>query len=285
VAIVYEKLKNWRFDDVVQDYSWRDTVIYALGIGFGADPSNEDELRFLLEDRLVAFPTMATVLGLTPGWLAHPETGVDYLKVLHAEQQVRLYRPIPAHGTLKARTRILDIIDKGASKGAIVVNERKLYASDDSHLATVLTSSFCRADGGFGGPVTKGPEPHRIPEEPAHATLDLPTSRRSALIYRLSGDLNPIHGDPAIARRAGFKEPILHGLCTYAMAGRAVVSQYCREAPARLKALDVRFSAPVYPGETLRVELWRQGTTVSFRVRVVERDVVVLNNGRAEVED
>src|SRR5882757_4351263 len=181
MAIVYEKLKNWHFDDVVQTYTWRETVIYALAIGFGHDPTSEDDLRFLLEDRLLAFPTMATVVGLTPGWLANPQTGVDYLKVLHAEQQLRLHRPIPAHGSVTARTRIVEIIDKGASKGAIVVNERKLYAGagEDSHLATVTTSSFCRADGGFGGPVTNGPDPHKIPGEAAHATVDLPTSRRS----------------------------------------------------------------------------------------------------------
>src|SRR5215210_1039170 len=195
MAIDYAKLKAWRFDDVAQSYGWRDTVIYALGVGFGADPTDAHGLRYLLEDRLQAFPTMATVLGLVPGWLANPATGVDYLKVLHAEQRMRLHRPLPAHGSIHCRSRVAEVIDKGSGRGAIVITDRDLYTADDAHVATVTTSSFCRADGGFDGPVTQGSPPHGIPAEPAHATIDLATSRRAALIYRLSGDLNNIHAD------------------------------------------------------------------------------------------
>src|SRR5215217_5557509 len=142
MAIDYAKLKSWHFDDVVQDYSWRDTVIYALGVGFGVDPTDEQGLRYLLETRLHAFPTMVTVLGLTPGWLASPATGVDYRKVLHAEQRMRLHRSLAARGSIECRSQVTEIIDKGSSKGAIVITERNLFADGGVHVATVTTSSF-----------------------------------------------------------------------------------------------------------------------------------------------
>jgi acyl dehydratase len=285
MTIDYLKLKNLQFADVARTYTAQDTILYALGIGFGSDPTSAPDLRYLLEDRLIAFPTQATVLGLTPGWLADPELGVDYLKVLHGEQRLTLHRPLPAQGTVKCKTRVVEVIDKGEGRGAIVINERVLYETPgDARLATVITSSFCRANGGFGGPVRRGHDPHPLPEEDPQEVEDYVSSRRSALIYRLSGDLNPIHADPEVARRAGFKEPIMHGLCTYAIAGRAVVAKYCNQDPTRLRSLDVRFSAPAYPGETLRVELWRSGRIVSFRMRALERNVLILNNGRAEFD-
>jgi acyl dehydratase len=284
MAINYKTLKNWEFDEFVHEYNHRDTILYALGLGFGTEPTDLGQLRYLLEDRLVAFPTMAVVIGLKAGWLAMPGTGVDYMKVLHGEQCLRIHRQIPSAGGVLSRTRVKEVVDKGKSKGAVVYTERHLYSRPDHELlATVTTASFCRADGGFGGPITKGPDPHPIPAGAPQHTIDLTTSRRAALIYRLSGDWNAIHGDPAAAKEAGFPVPILHGLCTYGVAGRAIVQQYCAGDGSRLTTLDVRFTAPVFPGETLRTECWRDGSIISFRSRALERDVIVLNHGRAEI--
>ena len=285
MTIDYHNLKNWHFDDFTQTYTKNDSILYALGIGFGSDPTDRHHLRYLLEDGLLAFPTMAVVIGLKPGWLASAGTGVNYLRVLHAEQALRIHRPLPAEGRVISRTRVTEVVDKGAAKGAIVFTERTLHAEQhDEILATVTTASFCRANGGFGGPVTKGPDPHPLPSSPAQFSVDIPTSRRAALIYRLSGDFNLVHGDPDVARAAGFSEPILHGLCTYAIAGRAIIEAACGHDAGRLISLAVRFSAPVYPGETLRTEMWRDGDVISFRTTVPGRDnVVVLNNGRAEI--
>ena len=143
--------------------------------------------------------------------------------------------------------------------------------------------TFCRADGGFGGPSGPVKEPHPIPQTAPHHVCDLPTLPQAALIYRLSGDYNPLHADPAYAQKAGFRMPILHGRCTFSIAGHAILRTCCGYDAARFKSMAGRFSAPVYPGETIRTEMWRDGATVSFRARVVERDIVVLDNGLAEL--
>jgi acyl dehydratase len=150
-------------------------------------------------------------------------------------------------------------------------------------IATATQTTFCRGDGGFGGPPREAPPVHAIPERPPDHVCDLTTRPETALIYRLSGDPNPLHVDPAVAKAAGFPRPILHGLATFGIAGHAILKTVCGYDPARLTAIAGRFSAPVFPGDTIRTELWRDGAVVSFRARVVERDVVALNNGRAEV--
>jgi acyl dehydratase len=147
----------------------------------------------------------------------------------------------------------------------------------------VTQTIFCRGDGGFGGPPRQTPPPHPIPARAPDAVCDLGTRPEMALIYRLSGDYNLLHADPAVARAAGFDRPILHGLGTFGVSGHAVLKTLCGYDPARLISFAGRFSAPVFPGETIRTEMWRDGAVVSFRARVVERDVVAINNGRAEV--
>ena len=158
-----------------------------------------------------------------------------------------------------------------------------LDAASGELLATLTSTTFCRADGGFGGPTGPVKTVHELPTRAADHSVDFATQPRAALIYRLSGDYNPLHAEPAVASAAGFKRPILHGLATYGIAGWAVVKQVCGGDPAAMQSLDVRFSSPVYPGETIRTELWVDGKVVSFRARAVERDILVLNNGRAEL--
>lgn len=279
-----EKLLNWRFEDITHSYTRRDCALYALGVGAGADPMDESELRFVYEDNMAALPTMAVVLGYPGFWLKDQDTGVDWRGVLHGEQGLVIHKPLPPAGTVLGRMRVTGFIDKGAGKGALLLSERQVIdqASGDL-LATVSSTSFLRGDGGSGFSTGPAPVPHALPERAPDATLDLPTARNAALIYRLSGDFNPLHADPKVAASAGFPRPILHGLCTYGVAGRALLKLCCGNEPARLKRMDLRFSAPVYPGETIRTEIWREGHAVSFRAKAVERDLVVLNNGYAEV--
>jgi acyl dehydratase len=284
MAIDMEKLLSWPFPEVEHAYSARDTILYALGVGAGADPLDEGDLKYVYEDGLVALPTMAVILGYPGFWLKNPETGINWRQLLHGEQGLTLHAPLPASGSVVGRTRITGLIDKGEGKGAQLFSEREVFEKDsDRLLATLTATAVLRADGGFGGPAGPAPQPHPIPERAADASLDLATLPQAALIYRLSGDDNPLHADPKVAAAAGFPRPILHGLCTFAVAGRAILRLACDNDPERLKSLNVRFSAPVFPGETVRTEIWRDGAVVSFRSSVVERGVTVLNNGRAEI--
>jgi acyl dehydratase len=284
MAIDYARLKAWRFPDLEHRYQAKDTMLYALGLGCGGDPLDERDLRFVYEENLLSLPTMAVVLGYPGFWLKDPQTGVDWRQILHGEQGLILHRPLPPEGTVIGRTRVTEIIDKGEGKGALLFSEREVIDKATGALLCTLTSTtFLRADGGFGGPRGPAPQRHALPDRAPDLHIDLPILRQAALIYRLSGDYNPLHADPKAAQAAGFPRPILHGLCSFGIAGRAILKACCDNDPARLAAMQLRFSAPVFPGETLRTEIWRDGTAVSFRTRAMERDVVVLNNGLAEL--
>lgn len=287
MAFEYEKVKNWPISESTQTYTARDTILYALGIGAATQNPPEDP-QFVF-GRVKALPTMAVVLGAGDFWMADPATGIDLTKVLHGEQFLRLHKPLPATGTLVARHKVDEIFDKGADKGAILFMSKHLYdqASGDL-IAEVGMSVFMRGNGGFGGKAQGQPTPHALPTDRApDASIDLITRPEQAAIYALAGnDQNPMHIDGNLARRAGFEKPILHGLCSYGVAGRAIMKLVCDNDPARLRRLDVRFVSPVYPGETLRTELWREGEgRAAFRVTVVERNQVVLSNGCAEFDE
>lgn len=284
MAMDTEKLLNWQFADLEHSYTARDTMLYALGAGAGSDPLDEDDLKFVYEDGLAALPSMAVVLGYPGFWLKDADVGVDWTRLLHGEQGLVLHRTIPACGTVIGRTRITGLVDKGAGKGALLFSERDVVDKATGELiATLSSTTFLRGDGGFGGPAGPAPAPHQLPDRAPDAGLDLPTLPQAALIYRLSGDYNPLHADPKVAKAGGFPKPILHGLCTYALACRAILNLACGNDPARLKSLKVRFSSPVFPGETIRTEIWRDGDVISFRSAVPERGVKVLDNGRAEI--
>ena len=288
-------LKNWPLDDVRHTYTDRDTLLYALAIGYGSDPLDLRELPFVHEKELVAAPTLSAVLAHPGPWVTDPRTGVDWLKLVHGEQKVVFHRPLPATGTVIGRSKVTRVTDKGVGKGAIYVQERTLIdAATGELLATLEQVNFARGDGGYSA--NGGEDGKQVSDDPPEAPHPLParsvdrfhTTRspaNQALLYRLCGDRHPIHSDPAVARKVGFDRPILHGLATYAMAGRAVLSTYCEHDPTRLRSLRARFSAPFYPGEALRTELWKDGKTVSFRCSSVERGVVVLSNGCAELSN
>lgn len=284
MPIDYEKLLALRIPEAEQSYTDKDAILYALGVGLGYDPLDTEQLAFVYEKNLKVLPTFATVLGYPGFWIRDLDTGVDWVRILNAEQAVVLHRPLAPQGTVLGRTRIVDIIDKGADKGALIYTERQVIDKASGVLiAAVTQTTFARGDGGFGGPKRDGPPPHPLPERKPDIVCDLPTRPEMALIYRLSGDRNPLHIDPEVAKAAGFARPILHGLATFGVAGHAVLKSVCGYDPARLLSFGGRFSAPVFPGETIRTEIWRDGAVVSFRALAKERNAVVMNNGRAEV--
>ena len=286
MPIVYDKLLALKISDVEHRYDDKDTILYALGVGLGHDPLNADELAFVYEKDLKPLPTFAAALAYPGFWMREFDTGIDWVKIVNGEQGIVLHRPLAPRGTVIGRTRIVEVVDKGPGKGALVYTERKISdKASGAPIATITQTTFCRGDGGFGGPAREMPPPHAIPERAPDLLCDLPTRPEAALIYRLSGDRNPLHVEPAVAKAAGFPRPILHGLASFGVAGHALLKAVCGYDPARLKAIAGRYSAPVFPGESIRTEIWRDGAVVSFRARVAERDVIAINNGRAEVRD
>ena len=284
MTIDYDKLINWDIPQVEQRLTKRDTILYALGVGLGSDPGDASQLKFVYEQNLQALPTMAIILGYPGPWHAHGDLGITRSHVVHGEQGFRIVRPLPVEGDVLGKTRVTGVVDKGKDKGALVMTECTVRekASGDT-VCTLTSTTFCRADGGFGGPDGPVKTPHPVPDAPPQHVCDLPTLPQAALIYRLSGDYNPLHADPAYAAKAGYKMPILHGRCTFSIAGHALLKTLCGYDPARFVAMEGRFSSPVYPGETVRTEMWRDGNIVSFRSTVPARGVTVLNNGRAEI--
>ncbi|NIJ35458.1 acyl dehydratase [Sphingopyxis panaciterrae] len=254
----------------------RDTILYALGIG-------ATELDFLFEERLKALPTMAVTLGYPGFFWRDPALGANWQKILHGEQSTILHAPLPVEGEIIGSTMIEALYDKGAGKGALAMVTREIHDRAGTHLATSRSMTFLRGDGGFGGSSEGAPVPHPLPDRAPDAVVTLATAANQAQIYRLSGDLNPLHIDPEVAAGAGFDGPILHGLATYGAIGRALLAARCAGDPARLKRIDGRFSAPVYPGETIETSIWdEEGGKLAFRARVVERDRIVFTNGYAE---
>jgi acyl dehydratase len=286
VTIDAALLKAWPFEPVRHTYTARDTILYALGLGLGRDPLDAAQLRHTYERGLQALPTMAVVLGSPGFWAKDPRTRIDWVRLLHGEQELELHAPLPVAGTVIGVSRVTRLVDKGAGKGALMYSERTLTDEGTGvRLATARSVSFLRGDGGFAahGQSSDEAPPARppTPDTPPQITFDWPIRPEAALIYRLSGDDNPLHADPAVAAAAGFQAPILHGLCSFGMTGWALTRALCGGDAARLQAIGTRFAAPVFPGETLRVEIWRHGDAVQFRTRVLERDLIVLSHGTA----
>lgn len=279
-----DRLLQFSFPEIDYTATPRDAMLYALGIGIGDRPEDTRDLQFVYEQNLKIFPSQVNVICHPGSWMFNPVLEIDYVKLLHGEQAFQILQPLTPGKTYTGSYKITGVLDKGEGKGVLLFMRKELREKGDSALvATVDSTYFLRGDGGSGGTLTKVALPHALPDRTPDCTVTLTTLARAALIYRLSGDYNPLHADPAIARKAGFDRPILHGLCSLGVATRAIMQACCDDQPERLRALQLRFTSPVYPGDTLVTDIWRDTEMVSFRCRVAERNVVVLSNGRALV--
>jgi acyl dehydratase len=279
MPIIYDELMQAKSTGLSTSYGDRETMLYALGVGFMRDPMNADELKFVYENNLQTVPTMATVIGWGMGSTL-ARSGINYLMVVHGEQRLTMHKPLPYAADVVFDERVVGVFDDKGPKGAVIVTERVASVKGGDKLFTASATIFARGDGGFGGPKEGAPEPHQLPTRAADLVHECDTRQDQAFLYALSGDRNPLHRDPAIAKMAGFPRPILHGLCTYGVACRAIVSTICKYDATKITGFDVRMSAPVFPGETIVTEMWVDGNIVSFRCKLKERDVVVINNGK-----
>jgi acyl dehydratase len=246
---------------------------------------DETELAFVYERGLKVVPTAATVLAgrgqadPLPTKPGHRPSQPNYLMLVHGEQKVELHKPLPSSGSFTTENRTIGAFDKGEGKGAVLLNQTTWKDDKGELVATLTGSSFCRADGGFGGPSEGQPEPHQVPTRKPDLSVDISTREDQALLYRLNGDRNPLHSDPESARKSGFQRPILHGLCTYGITCRAVLQAITGYDPDQIASHQARFSAPVFPGDTITVDLWKDGKAISFEARVKAREATVIKNG------
>jgi acyl dehydratase len=275
-----QRLLDYKVEDVRQRYSADDSAFYALSVAMGRDPLNERRLPFVdpaKGDAQLVLPSMALVIGYPGFWMVRPDTTIDPARILHGSQAVQWHRMLPPSGEVVGRTRIVRLVDRGPGKHAMVVSERKIVdAATEEPYATLTQVHVLLGQGGFGGDPQPLPSPHAIPLGEPHWTIDVPTTRDQALLYRLNGDLFALHSDPQMARKAGFQRPILHGMCVAGVVTQVLMGVCVDDDPARLRGIDLRFSSPVYPGDTIRVEAWQDG---SFQARCVERGELVLSNG------
>ena len=282
MPIKYDELMALKNLGQKHSYGDREVMLYAYGIGMGADPMDEKELLFVNEAAatprsLKVVPTFASVAA----WGAGPgEMNLNRLMVVDGERDITFHKPLAAAAHITADSSVLAVYDKGRDKGAIIRHQTILKDADGGKLATLVASRFARGDGGFGGSSEGQPEPHQVPSRAPDRIVDISTRPDQALIYRLCGDRNPLHSDPEFAKKAGFPRPILHGMCTYGISCRGVLQTYADYDPTAFRQHVARFSSPVYPGETVTIAMWKDGNVISFEAKVKTRDVAVIRNGK-----
>lgn len=265
-----------------QEFSWTasDVALYALGVGAAGDPMDTTGLEYIHDTApkvLPSFATVAATMNVTEApRVSFPGVEIDLAKVVHGSQSVRLHRPIPADGTATTTTKIAEIQDKGSA--AVIIQESETVSADGEKLWTARSGIFARGEGGFGGERGTS-EKVEYPEREADHTIEVATLPQQALIYRLCGDRNPLHSDPAFAEAAGFPRPILHGLCSYGLVLRAVVDEVLGGDVEKVRGYGVTFGGIFFPGETMRIRVWEEGTQLLVAATVVEReDAPVLKN-------
>ena len=284
MALNYQKLISTKHNDIERVYGDVEAMLYAQSVGFGRDAIDRKELAYVYEqgNPLLTVPTLAS--ALVPDMFP-PDLGWDYRQVLHVEQRLQLYRPLPPAAELRLDKRVVDVFDRGAKRGAMFLFEVEgRLAKDDTVLFTLGATVMARGDGGFDGPSGSGPPPHRPPRREPDLSCATPTRADQALLFRLNGDRNPLHADPDAALAAGFEIPILHGLCTYGIACRAILKTICDYDHTLIEGFDARFSLPVMPGDIITTDMWQDGNIVSFQCSVKERDCIVLRNGKCTLK-
>lgn len=274
------------FGEMTYEFTKRDTVLYALGVGAPADWLDPDELKFVYElsSDFVALPTMPVVYSgqLIENLISGDIHGIKFnpMMLVHGEEAFELKKTLPVEGKITFTSTIRDIFDKGS--GLLMNTDVSCRDESGDEVATTHSSIFIRGLGGFGGERGSS-EKIVMPEREPDIVYEEQTLEKQALIYRLNGDINPLHADPNMAKMGNFETPILHGLCTYGFAGRAVLKHYAGNDPARFKSMSGRFSREVYPGDTLVTEMWETDDCVIFQTKAKERDVVVLSSGKVVV--
>jgi acyl dehydratase len=266
-----------------QIFTWedRDYLLYALALGCGDNAMSEAGLPFVYERSLKVIPTLPSILA----WIVEPtfaSLGAHPDYALHSGQKVEIHRPVSQPASVAVTGRVVSVQDKGPGRGAvIVVRQDVTNARDGEPIATLTTTCFARDSGGCGSAGEDAPSPHVVPSREPEHRVQYQIRPDAALLYRLTGDRNPLHADPSAARAAGFTRPILHGLCTFGMTCRAVLERIVAWQPERIATHEARFTAPVYPGDTLEIAMWQDGSTVSFQATVPDRGVTALSNGKA----
>jgi len=287
-----DALLAWPFRDVPVAYGEERTMLHALAVGLGGDPVDERQLRYVYEPKLKAFPTLALAIGLTDdaGYLHDQRTGIDFPRMLHGQTGLRWHKPLAAAAEMTSRFAIESVTDRGVDKGAVLRFSRTLRDRASGDLVVTETGVYLlRGNGGFSpGMGTVGPStaPAPVPSTPCSQSIELATLPQSALLYRLAaGDSTGLHASPSLARQAGFERPVLQGGCSFGVTAHGLISMLCDYDGDRLLAMDARFTSPVYPGDHLKVEVWRTGPgKAAFRATSLPRRVVVLDNGSCEFD-
>jgi acyl dehydratase len=266
-----------------QRFERRDTILYALGIGIGLGREpDRAELRYLLEDRLEAFPTFATMLAYPGFWFDRPELGLDWRSILLQAQYLEVHAPLPVEGEVIGTSRVTGVLDRGVARGALIAVERTIRdARSGDSLATTTSLIALRGDGESKVEESEGTLPERLTTIPPDLVLRqgiVPTFAGQPLLYRLSGDLNPLHADPVVARAAGLARPIKHGLCTFGVIARPLVAGLCDGKPGCLRSLAAEFRHPVTPGEELEVA-WSEPVSGLSRYEAKGAAGVVMRRG------
>ena len=277
MTINYDEIMNLTSENVEISYSDKDSILYSLGIGLGNDPMNLNELKYVYENSQSVLPSMATNFQYHSPLLL--KTNINFIMVVHGEQRLSITNALPVSGDFIANAKVIGCYDKGPARGAIIEVETTVKnKKNNEEICKLVSTTFARGDGGFGGPDSPKKEIF-IPDGEPDYVSEVSTKPDQALIFRLSGDYNPLHSDPNFAKAAGFEKPILHGMCTYGIACRSLVDEICENDASKIKRFDCRFSSPVYPGETIITEMWKKDKMIYFNSKVKERDKLVLKNG------
>ncbi len=284
MPIDVEKAMSTPMKEYEFEYAMKDVLLYALGIGAGDPPLDKNQLKFTFENGLKTLPTFGVVplYKAISTLLGHPGMKINPMMMLHGEQFLEIRKnPIPIKGKLTNKPGVKAVYDKG--KGALVLLDCTTYDEKGEELFYNVVSLFMRGEGGFGG--DSGPKAgYDAPNRPPDKVVEMKTLERQALIFRLSGDMNPLHADPQFAAMGGFPKPILHGLCTFGFVGRAVLENYCDFDPAKFKSISVRFAKHVFPGETIVVDMWKEAEdTIIFKAKTAERGEDVITNAAVKL--
>lgn len=277
------RLAGHVFPCLTQVYDERDCILYALGLGLGQDPCAPEQLRYVQGDAIAALPMMSAVLASPTEWMRDPELGIAWQRLVALSHRMEFHRALPARGVVRSCTRVSDVYDLGP-KGALILWERDLVdAASGDLLAVLKAAALARDNGGFGGAAAPARARGQAPTTAPALRFRWQTQPIQGLVYRLSGDMNPLHSDPEVARQAGFDRPILHGLCSLAICGLGVIGTVCAGRPERLATLAASYAGVVYPGETLEVDIWPDTTEVQFQCRVLDRGSLAVTEGTARI--